>query len=355
MKKIPAIVQLMETMSGKKYIVHGKCQKDADKKTCGDFLLYREISDEGIVVLVMADGVGSRHHDFIASNNACNAFVDSFLNNQSGNMIQRFETALKKADHEVSSPLEPAYHGMMSVFLAVVWNTNENYFLWDCIGDSRLYKYSAEGLIQISLDGKKAVNMRDKSGKLLIQDGVLVIREGLTNALGYNGARISVKRQDFHEGESLVLCTDGMYEIDDFDGAITGFLSSGISEKRLEKFFSANRDYFKDDASMLILQRTDQPQNYEQKYQEVIRNGSDYRQFRILPHLITNYIQPEMLRLVKEKNETGLKIFAAYIAEHNLLLTEDFINKAIQEMKATDYINPDFYHLLIRQLKKINW
>ncbi|HOV12588.1 MAG TPA: protein phosphatase 2C domain-containing protein, partial [Bacteroidales bacterium] len=239
-------------MSGKKYIVHGKCQKDTDKKTCGDFLLYREINDENIVLLVIADGVGSRHHDSVASNAACHAFVDTFLNNQAGTLIQRFEMALKKADYEVSNPVEPAHQGMMSVLLAAAWNTNENYFLWDCIGDSRLYKHTSNGIKQLSEDSKKAVNMRDKSGKLLIQDGVLVIREGLTNALGYNGADISVKRQDFGEGESLILCTDGMYETDDFNGTIAELLSSDISEKRLEKFFSRNTDYFKDDASILI-------------------------------------------------------------------------------------------------------
>jgi len=341
-------------MSGKKYIVHGKCQKDTDKKTCGDFLLYREINDENIVLLVIADGVGSRHHDSVASNAACHAFIDTFLNNQAGTLIQRFEMALKKADYEVSNPVEPAHQGMMSVLLAAAWNTNENYFLWDCIGDSRLYKHTSNGIKQLSEDSKKAVNMRDKSGKLLIQDGVLVIREGLTNALGYNGADISVKRQDFGEGESLILCTDGMYETDDFNGTIAELLSSDISEKRLEKFFSRNTDYFKDDASILILQRIDQPPDCEKKYQEVIGHGYDYRQFDILPHLITNHIQSEILRQIKEKNEVNLKNSVVYIEKNNLLLTEDFITAAIQEMKANDFVMPDLYQILIRHLKIVN-
>lgn len=342
-------------MRTEQFIVFGYLAKEKGKAKCGDFFLYREIKDENIIILTLADGVGSRHHDFVASEVACNAFIDSFINGKSRDFVRRFELALKKADNDVSNPSEYDQQGMMSTIVGAAWDMDENYFLYDSIGDSRLYLHSSRGLEQISRDSKKAVNMRDGNGKLLIQDGVLVIREGLTNALGYSGADISVKKQDFHAGNSIILCTDGIYSIDDFENSITNLLASTISEKKLEKYFTKNMEYFEDDACMLILQRTDHPDFYMERYKDIIDEGLDYRQSDIISHLLTNCIQTEILTLIKSKNEAGIKKLSDYIKRFELYLTEEFIDAAIQAMKTNEFVIGELYQLLIKQLREIKW
>lgn len=337
------------------YIIHGKAIPEKGRAKCGDFILFQKIKDDDTIILTLSDGVGSKHYDAEASNTACHAFIDSYINNRSGDASTRFEFAMKEADKAVSNPVAFTYKGMMSTMVAVVWNTKYNFILWESIGDSRLYEYSSKGLTQISRDSKKAVNMRDGSGKLLIQDGVLVIREGLTNALGYNGAKVSVNKKDFMPGESLILCSDGMYSIEDFESSLTSLLSTNISENKLEKFFAKNKEYFNDDASMLILQRIDQPSFFEEEYRKIVNNGFEFKQNGVMEHLLTNYLQTELLEHIKNKKQEDVKKIISYIEKFNLHLTEDFILEAIQTMKTRGFAVDELYQLLIRQLRVIKW
>ncbi|MBP7152793.1 MAG: hypothetical protein KBA43_09050 [Paludibacteraceae bacterium] len=114
-------------------------------------------------------------------------------------------------------------------------------------------------------------------------------------------------------------------------------------------------EYFEDDACMLILQRTDHPDFYMERYKDIIDEGLDYRQSDIISHLLTNCIQTEILTLIKSKNEAGIKKLSDYIKRFELYLTEEFIDAAIQAMKTNEFVIGELYQLLIKQLREIKW
>jgi len=343
------------TEEKKHYSIIGISINEKGKAKCGDFFLYRELEDERIIILTLSDGVGSRHHDYVASHTACSVFVDSFIDDKSLGLPLRFKTAIQKADKAVSEPENPSHKGMMCTFVGVVWDTTKNYILYESIGDSRLYKHSPTGVYQISTDSKKAVLMRDKSGKLLKQSGVLIIREGLTNALGYNGATIDIKKMDFMPGESFILCTDGMYSISEFDTLLEESLHRPELKKSMEKFINKGQELFDDDASMVVMQRNDQPINYKELYYNIIQQFSDFRQNNIMAHLLSDFIQNEILSQIEIQDADTIKKYSLYIEKYNILLSEEFVENAILSMKNKNFIVVEFYKLLIQRLKVLKW
>lgn len=340
-------------MNQKNYTIFGKSFKEKGKPNCGDYFLYNELDDEGLIVLALADGVGSKHFDDIASLTACNVFIESFTRFKTQNTKLRFEKAIKDADEGVSYPIELSHKGMMCTFAAMAWNVSENFILYASIGDSRLYRHSGKGIAQISKDSKKAVLMRDKNGKLLTQNGVLVIREGLTNALGYNGAEIKIEQEQFNPGESIVLCSDGMYEIPNFEQLLEESLISIETEKSTDKFLVKNQENYTDDATLFMLRRCDQPENVAELYRRVIKQSSDYRQHEMVAHLLTVYIQSKILSFMASGDRDEVNIYANYIEKYGLVFSEGFIEEAIFTMKSMNIYLDDFYQILIKQLRII--
>jgi serine/threonine protein phosphatase PrpC len=325
------------------------------KSCCGDHIVYAEISSEQLVVLALSDGVGSLHHDCDASRTACESFIESFTCSTIPDILTRFQNALKDADKAVSEPSDPGKKGMMSTFIGVVWDKAQNDILYSSIGDSRLYRHSGNGLAQLSTDEKKAVLMRDKSGKLLSQSGVLIVREGLTNALGYNGASINIITEIFDDGNSLVLCTDGMYEMPDFEDGITESLTNSDLDKAIDFFFKKNSDVFGDDASILILQRTFLPNDVIPKIRKAIDENLSCADLEIPLHLVTRWIMEESLNLISTKESLNLEKITKYITKNDLRLSEAFIMKAIEKMKENQFLNTLFYNMLIGELKRLKW
>jgi serine/threonine protein phosphatase PrpC len=154
---------------------------DRGKSHCGDYVLTGVDNTGRLVVMALSDGVGTRHHDYVASQTACESFKESFMNANDMELEERFIFSIKQADQYVSYPTEASHKGMMATLVAVVWDTENDKVLFDTIGDSRLYLYSNNSLKQISVDSKKAVIRRDPAGKIIKQSGVFAIHFGLTN------------------------------------------------------------------------------------------------------------------------------------------------------------------------------
>ena len=60
---------------------------------------------------------------------------------------------------------------------------------------ARIYKISKyDEIVQISSDDLKAVNIRDKNGKLILSGGFTVTRSGLTNVFGLLNLKITPQK-----------------------------------------------------------------------------------------------------------------------------------------------------------------
>ena len=341
--------------SKSEYQIAGKSLAFKGKSCCGDHITYAAIPSEQLVLIALSDGVGSLHHDCDASQTACESFIDSFSGSTIADTLTRFQNALKDADKAVSDPTDPGKKGMMCTFIGVVWDKKQNEILYSSIGDSRLYRHTGNGLAQLSTDEKKAVLMRDKSGKLLSQSGVLIVREGLTNAFGYNGAKINITKERFDIGDSLVLCSDGVYETPDFEDGITESLTNSDLDKAIDFFFKKKSDVFGDDASILILQRTFLPDDVIPKIRKAIDENLSCADLEIPLHLVTNWIMEESLNLVRAKDRLNLEKITGYVTKNDLRLSEAFIMNAIEKMKENQFLNTLFYNMLIGELKRLKW
>lgn len=339
----------------KEYRIAGVALAHDGKVHCGDYLRFSEIASEQLVLLALSDGVGSLHHDWAASQIACDSFIESFSSSAIADLQTRFEKAIEDADRAVSDPFDSSMKGMMCTLIAVVWDLKLDEILYCNIGDSRLYQHSANTLVQISNDEKKSVLMRDKGGKLLSNSGSLIVREGLTNALGYNGAKINVEKQSFGFGDALVLSTDGMYELPGFNDGVIEILQHIDFEKAAEKFVRQNRGIFKDDASILILVRTFLPDSIRSQIMNVINQDLNSAKLNFPIHLITSCIVDEIKKMISKKDGLGLERMIDLIQQNGLRLSESFIENSISEMKTIGFFNSKFYQLLIEHLKKLRW
>lgn len=341
-----------------KFGLISRAQCDRGKSHCGDCVMTGVDNTGRYVIMVLSDGVGSRHHDYIASQTACESFMESFLNANDMELEERFIFALKQADQDVSFPSDASHKGMMATLVAVVWDTENDKVLFDTIGDSRLYLYSNNTLKQISVDSKKAVIRRDTAGKIIKQSGVFAIQFGLTNALGYNGAKINLKTIDFKPGDSLIACSDGMYEISDFESRLTELLKTEVTDEKLSAFFEKNKSKFDDDASIIILQDNNINNDLKLKIDTIINSKTDYNNSQIATHIFSRHIKNKIDKHILRKDADGLAELLLYIVDFEIIFSEDYLLESMSKIKAIE--NPDkaFVHLfrvminMLRDLKQ---
>lgn len=186
----------------------------------------REINEDYIdvfsapagTVFVLADGLGGHGGGEIASKTAGDTIKKVFLNDDEKNTAILLEKAfisahdiLKKLQHETQ---EANFFKTTLIILLV----NNNEFMWGYIGDSRIYHFEQDVLIERSMD-HSVTQMLVNSGKLKEkrirhhED-----RNRLTKVLGAEDDNskpyISVKEPRTRDAVFL-LCSDGFWELID--------------------------------------------------------------------------------------------------------------------------------------------
>lgn len=335
------------------FSIIGLSEKYSEKSECGDYECYSVDNEEKLIILVISDGVGSRHHDYVASRTACEEFLTSFEKLRGEEISERIFNSVKNADKAVSEPENIEFKGMMATFLAVIVDLETNIFYHCNIGDSRLYRHTPKGFEKITTDDKKAVIMKDRGGKMLSISGSLVVREGITNALGYNGAEISVRSSVLNSSDCLILCTDGMYEISGFEDKITQELAASDLDFSINKFVSRNKELYTDDATLLVFRSEETTQWDKDYFDNLLSVENPGEELKIARHTLVNLIQRKLQVDVKERNNTSIEKIVTIYNSYGLLFSEDFISFAISLMKEENFMMSSLYRLLISELRKI--
>ena len=138
----------------------------------------------------------------------------------------------------------------MACFCAIVWYVNTRHVIWLHVGDTRIYRYSkAEGLVQMTEDDHgKAVNIKI-GGKLYTDHGAVVAATPINNAIGDRNCDFHTGSFEFNPGESIILCSDGMYNSSLFDNDVQSLLNEADLTDGIGKVSTTDDD----DASLLIL------------------------------------------------------------------------------------------------------
>ncbi len=207
------------------------------------------LETERCVVLALADGVGSCADDARASQTTCNLFVQRCKETIEHGIRLTTETIV-----EHCKAIDPvlAKTGDMACFCAVVWYIDEDEAIFMYVGDTRIYKYSlAKDLEQITRDDHgKAVNIKI-GGKLYTDHGCVVSAVPISKAIGDESLDYHSGAILFHEGESLVLCSDGMYGSSTFRQNVQNL----VQKANLKEAVSGLSTTEDDDASIVLLRR----------------------------------------------------------------------------------------------------
>lgn len=207
------------------------------------------IDEAGCVVLALADGVGSCADDARASKTTCDLFLEKCRMALNGHKVLATET-LSKFCCEIDPIL--AVDNDMACFCAVVWYKSEEKVTWLHVGDTRIYRYrKADGLVQVTKDDHgKPVNIK-VNGKLYTDHGAVVSATPINNAIGDRGCDFHTGSFGFLPGDSIILCSDGMYNSSSFGNDLVALLNEDGLEDAIRKLTTTDDD----DASILVLRR----------------------------------------------------------------------------------------------------
>ena len=211
------------------------------------------IEESGCVVVALADGVGSCKSDSRASKTACDLFLAKCQTAlRDGEMLT--EEKLVQYCREIDPVL--AVVDDETCFCAVVWRVDGDTAIWFHVGDTRIYKYNKVlGCVQITQDDHgKAENVESKNkkyGKYVTDHGALIPQVGVCATIGDREFKFHTGTFGFLPGESIVLCSDGMYHSSTFEADVNALLGEADMVTAIQRITTTDDD----DNSLLVLRR----------------------------------------------------------------------------------------------------
>lgn len=273
----------------------------------GDFILTKYFDDEDLLLLALADGVGSTHEYWIASQMACEGTVKFFAEYDISDksISTRLAYSVEQACDDVYSSSAKKGSGMLSTLCSVVWNLKEDKIFYTSIGDSRIYKYShSKGLKQLTND-QIYYQQIIENGKPLIVKGSPQTRKMLSNAVGQKKSIIDIFEDTFLPSEAIIICSDGVYEKLDMDFEAKRLFESSDMKESFESLNIDIDSQNEDDATLIVLRRNDFNTNAETTMPDYIKLIFNIQQ------LENNFVgsnKSEILKLLKRIFELNIKL-----------------------------------------------
>lgn len=173
------------------------------------------VNSAGEVLLCVCDGMGGQNRGDYASKTAMDYIMASFREKRPHLPLFLESRWISKTLREANSALfrdaaDPRYHGMgTTCVLALIVGSK---MILANIGDSRAYLLTPEDELKRLSEDQTYVDYLYKTGKISESEAETSSeRHVLMNALGIFGTvSLDKKTLDYH-GESVLLCSDGLY------------------------------------------------------------------------------------------------------------------------------------------------
>ncbi len=172
------------------------------------------VGDSGEVFLIVCDGMGGQNKGDYASSTAIEMLSEAFQNKKKHGMLLNriwLSRALREANAAIfeEASQSQVYADMGTTCVCALLSGNK--LLVANIGDSRAYAFSKNGLTLLTED-QTYVEYLYRTGRIDKEEAkARKDRHALMNAMGvYPSVAIDFRRYDYH-GESLLLCSDGLY------------------------------------------------------------------------------------------------------------------------------------------------
>jgi protein phosphatase len=188
--------------------------RDSNEDFAGAFTLTTpEDSWDRGPLFVVADGMGGHAAGEVASRVAVEAALDGWSGGSPGAPLQALRAAVRRANVAVyDAATAPGHSGMGTTIVAATLAGHEA--IIGNVGDSRAYLVHGEECLQLTADHSRVgemVRMRMLSPE---EAAVHPARSQLTRSLGADpGIQVDLTRQAVSAGDSLLLCTDGLWDL----------------------------------------------------------------------------------------------------------------------------------------------
>jgi protein phosphatase len=164
-------------------------------------------------LFVVADGMGGHAAGEVASRVAVEAALHEWTTGQASAAVQGLRGAIRCANTEVyDASIEPGHRGMGTTIVALTFAGRDA--IIGHVGDSRAYLVHGAECSQLTADHSRVGEMVRM--KLLTPDEAAAhpARSQLTRSLGADlTVQVDLTRQRIERGDTIVLCTDGLWDI----------------------------------------------------------------------------------------------------------------------------------------------
>lgn len=172
--------------------------------------------DDGVLLCVVCDGMGGAKSGNIASKLACDVFVEAVRRSwRAGSTDQAIAAYLTEAVELANqtvfeqSQLNPDFAGMGTTLVAAL--IQPALAIVANVGDSRAYYVNNEEILQITRDHSVVEDMIARGELTPAQARSHPRKNLITRAVGTEDTVCcDIFRWDLQEGDSLLLCTDGL-------------------------------------------------------------------------------------------------------------------------------------------------
>ena len=218
---------------------------------------------EDFGIAVLADGMGGYNAGEIASGMAV-AFVKSELvrwlsvetqGDSPAQIALGISLCVDRANQSILSAAtaNPRYLGMGTTVVAGVFK--HNCLILGHVGDSRCYRWRADGLIQITRDHSMLQERVDAGLLTPAQAAVAPGKNLLTRALGVeDGVQVEMHEHEVLDGDVYLMCTDGLTDmLDDSEIAVSMSSRALLPEIAVELVARANAAGGRDNIAVLLV------------------------------------------------------------------------------------------------------
>lgn len=210
---------------------------------------------------IVSDGMGGHNAGEVASKTALKAIETFFANIDISTIPENLipdtmAGAVFAANKEVwdKSRSMPEYSGMGCTLAMVFLDKN---MLHVChIGDSRVYVIDHKEIIQITMDHSVVMELV-KAGQISKEEArKSTLKNQLTRALGISSeANLEYTKQQVKMGDTILLCTDGLWDMLTDDEIYTVVKKGGIPEQSCSRLIRMANDAGGDDNITVIVAR----------------------------------------------------------------------------------------------------
>lgn len=209
--------------------------KIGDREVNEDYIEVFSLDEKNIFIL--ADGLGGHGCGEVASREAVDCVKRTFLENKTERVERVVSLSVEKAHERLKQMQREMMDESLFKTTLVILVVGEDYIIWSYIGDSRIYHFEGNTLIERSLD-HSVPQMLAKSG--VIKDKNIRYHEDrnrLLKVLGsdYDNSKPYINNiEPRNERASFLLCTDGFWEHIDEKNIVKSLKNTRSSSEWLE-------------------------------------------------------------------------------------------------------------------------